>query len=153
MATERLNLRKKYSKIVSEAKGDEAETAKMSIILAFTKNCFLLLLLMYFSCYGNIKFSLTYNGKSENWHLLPFHCRYFDKSYSEMFIEWSSTKHIIWDLTSQFDWLSWQLKGCEKYSKVDSEAILWVKLKLCRNVHSISLYDLDRGSYTRGHSI
>ena len=47
---------------------------------------FLLLLLMYFCCYGNLNFPLTYNGKSENWHLLRFHCRYFDKSFLEMFI-------------------------------------------------------------------
>ena len=26
----------------------------------------------------------------------------------EMFVEWSSTKHILFVLTSQFDWLSWQ---------------------------------------------
>ena len=58
---------------------------------------------------------LQLEGKSENWHLLLFHCRYFDKCFSELFIEWSSTKHYALVLNSQFDWLSWQLKGkvCE----------------------------------------
>ena len=55
-------------------------------------------------------FLLTYSGKSENWDLLLSHCRYFDKSFAEMFVEWSSTKQIILDQTSQFDWLPWQPK-------------------------------------------
>ena len=33
------------------------------------------------------------------------HCRYFDKTFAERFVEWSSTKHIILDQTSQFDWV------------------------------------------------
>ena len=28
-----------------------------------------------------------------------------------MFVEWSSTKHILFVQTSQFDWLSWKPKG------------------------------------------
>ena len=48
-----------------------------------------------FHCYGNLKFPLAYNGKSENWHLLLPHCRYFDKRFTEMIVEWSSTKHTI----------------------------------------------------------
>ena len=51
------------------------------------------------------------NGKNENWHLLLFHCRYFDESFLEMFDEWSSTKHILYVQTCQFDWLSLQPKG------------------------------------------
>ena len=47
---------------------------------------------MNFGCHGNVKFSLTYNGKSENWDLLLSHCRYFDKNFTEMFFEWPSTK-------------------------------------------------------------
>ena len=31
---------------------------------------------MYFGCYGNFKFPLTFNGKNENWHLLLSHCRF-----------------------------------------------------------------------------
>ena len=32
---------------------------------------------------------------NENWHLLLSYCRYFDKSFTKMFLEWSSTKHIF----------------------------------------------------------
>ena len=39
-------------------------------------------------------------GKHENWHLLLSHCRYFDKSFTEMFLEWSSTKHTFSVVTS-----------------------------------------------------
>ena len=61
---------------------------------------FLLPLLMHFGCYGNLNFPLTYDGKSENWDLLLSHCKYFDKSFTEMFVEWSSAKHIILDQAS-----------------------------------------------------
>ena len=44
-------------------------------------------------CYGNLQLPLTYNWKNENWHLLLYQCRYFDKTFTEMFLEWSSTKH------------------------------------------------------------
>ena len=41
------------------------------------------------------------------------------KVFIEMFVEWSSTKHILFVQISQFGWLSWQPKGsiCEKYKK------------------------------------
>ena len=57
-------LAKKYKKphLLRSHKGDEAV-----ITLAFTNSMFfLLLLLMCFRCYDNLKFPLTYNGKSEN---------------------------------------------------------------------------------------
>ena len=68
---------------------------------------------------------MTYNEKSENWQLLLFQCRYFDKSLSEMFNEGSPTKHSIWVLTSQFDWSSWLLKETiyDKYSKINSSEV------------------------------
>ena len=40
--------------------------------------------LLCFCCYGNLMFPLTYNGKSENWPLSLSHCRYFDKSFTEI---------------------------------------------------------------------
>ena len=98
MATKKLNLKnniKKSSTCTLKAFGDKAETfAEMFITLASTKMVFLLSLLMCFRCYGNLKFPLTYNGKIENWHLLLSHRRYFDKSFSEIFVEWSSTKYV-----------------------------------------------------------
>ena len=39
-------------------------------------------------------------GKNEHCHLLLSHCRYFDKSFTEMFLEWSSTKHTFFVVTS-----------------------------------------------------
>ena len=39
------------------------------------------------------------------------------KSFSEMFIEWFSTQHIILVLTSQFDWLSTKGLNLRKYLK------------------------------------
>ena len=42
---------------------------------------------MHFGGYGNLKFPLTYNGKSENWDLLLSHCGNFDKIFTEMFLE------------------------------------------------------------------
>ena len=54
-----------------------------------------------YGCYGNFLLLLTYNGKKkENWHLLLSHCRYFDKSFTEMFLEWSSTKRTFFVVTS-----------------------------------------------------
>ena len=45
-----------------------------------------------FGCYGNLKFSSTYNGELEKTrHLLPNHCRYFDKTFIEFSLEKSST--------------------------------------------------------------
>ena len=38
-------------------------------------------------------------GKIAKWHLLPSHCRYFDKTFTEMFLEKSWIRHIIlWPL-------------------------------------------------------
>ena len=94
----------------------------------------------HFGCYGNLKFPLTYNGKSENWYLLLSHCSYFDKRFAEMFVGWSSTKHIIWDQTSQFDWQA-NVKFAKKCLKItSSEAIRGIKLKLGRIVYNISLF-------------
>ena len=45
---------------------------------------FLKPLLMYFRCYGNFKFPLTFNGKIENWHKLLSLFRYFDKRFTEI---------------------------------------------------------------------
>ena len=40
-----------------------------------------------FRCYGNIKFPFSFNGKSENLPLLISQSRYFDKSFTELFLE------------------------------------------------------------------
>ena len=80
-------------------------------------------------------------GKNENWYLLLSHCRYFDRNFTEMFLEWSSTKHTFLGI---FDWLPLHSnsKICQKnIKKINStEAVLVIKPKLCRIVSDISLY-------------
>ena len=49
--------------------------------------------------------------KNENWRLLRRNRQYFDKSFSEMFLEWSSTNHMHFVQISDFDWLPWQPKS------------------------------------------
>ena len=64
-------------------------------------------------------------------------------SFTEMFLEQSSTNLMNFVQIADFDWLPWQPKGkfSNKYSKMFfSEAIRGIKLKLCINVHDISLY-------------
>ena len=61
-------------------------------ISLYKKGLFLLPLLMYFRCYGNLKFPLTYNGKSENWLLLLSHCRYFYQNFTEMCLDSAAAK-------------------------------------------------------------
>ena len=79
-------------------------------MLSCDSSNFLLPLLKHFGCYGNLKVSI--NLQLEKWKLrFIAHCRYFDKSFTEMFVELSSMKHNILVETSQFDWLPWQRKG------------------------------------------
>ena len=91
MAIERLKLRKKQSKIISSEaiRGMKLKLCRnVHNIISLYKNYvfFLLLLLMHFHCNGNVKFSSTYNRKSENMPLLLSHCRYFDKCFTELFL-------------------------------------------------------------------
>ena len=46
-------------------------------------------------CYCNFLLPWLIMGKNENWHLLLSQCRYFDKILTRMFLEWSSTKHVL----------------------------------------------------------
>ena len=58
--------------------GKSLHFAELFVAIASTKILFLLPLLKHFGCFGNLKFPLIYNGKSENWDLLLSQCRYFD---------------------------------------------------------------------------
>ena len=60
-----------------------------------------------------------------------FHCRYFDRSFSEIFVEWSPTKHHV--ATKRLN-----LRKILKNQHLRS--YMGIKLTLCRNVHSIGLY-------------
>ena len=70
-------------------------------------NCFFFLmsLPMCFRCYGNSNFPYTcsYNGKKGNWHLFLCYCRYFDKSFTEMFLEKSSINRMNFVQITDFD--------------------------------------------------
>ena len=69
-------------------KGDEAETLQKRLCYyPLHKLCFSLLLRMRFRCYGNVKFPLIYNRKSERRPLLLPDLRYFDKSFTVMFLK------------------------------------------------------------------
>ena len=57
------------------------------------------------------KFTYTYNEKSGNWHLFLCYCRYFEKSFIEMFLELSFTSHMNFVKNADFDWLPCQHKG------------------------------------------
>ena len=56
-----------------------------------------------------------------------------------MFVDWSSTKHILFVQTAQFDWLPLNLQKNVFFFK-SSEATWVIKLKLCRNGHSLNKY-------------
>ena len=64
---------------------------------------------------------MTYNGKSENLDLLLSHCRYFDKSFTEMFLEYS-TKLINFVQTTEFDWLQIDGNQMDKFEKKYSKS-------------------------------
>ena len=142
MVTERLNLPKRYSKIISSVKEEWSwNFAEIFTTLAFTKVVFLLPLLIL-SLLWQLKVLM---GKVKiDIYCFAISLQIFWPKKSEMFTEWSSTKHIIFFLTFQFDWMPWQLnEWSEKYTIINSsETILWVKLKLRRNVPSISLYEI-----------
>ena len=114
----------KYSKIFSSeaTMGMNLKLCRNVHNNSLYKNCvFLLPLLMCFHCYDNLKFPLTCNRKCESRPLLLSHCRYFDKSFTEMFLEFCLNLWI-----------------CKKYSKnISSETVRGMKLKLCRNGHNI----------------
>ena len=83
---------KKYSKIFSSEaiRGMKLKLCKnvhdISLYVKYIYS-FLLSLPLYFRCYGNLKFPYTYNGKSANWHLFLCYCRYFEITFTEMFLE------------------------------------------------------------------
>ena len=78
--------KKKKKNLLRSHMGDETETLqKCSYYEPLQNRPFLLPL--YFHYYGNLKFPLTYYGKSENLPLLLSHCRYFEKSFTEMFLQ------------------------------------------------------------------
>ena len=112
MATKRLNFRKIFKCISSEAIiGIKLKLCRNVHNISIYKK-------IVFYCYCSCTFvAMTYNRKSENGHLLLSHCRYFDKSFSEIFVVWSSTKLIILVQTSQIDGLVMATKRLNFWKK------------------------------------
>ena len=82
-------------------------------------------------------------GKHENWHLLLSHCRYFDKSFTEMFLEWSSTKHTFFVVISLVGYHGNQkakFANCFPQSQLLRRCLGGKKLELCSIVSNNSLY-------------
>ena len=52
------------------------------------------MLFLCFRCYGNLKFPLTYNGKSDKWPILLSHCRYQDSKIATPFISLYSMRPL-----------------------------------------------------------
>ena len=82
-------------------------------------------------------------GKNENWHLLLSHCRYCDKSLTEMFLLWSSTKHTFNVVTLNLIGYhsNQKAKFAKKYKKSTPQKLFGgIKLNFCRIVSNNSLY-------------
>ena len=104
--------------------------------------CFSLLLLKSSGLYDNFKLPLTCNGKIEKWHLLVSHCIYFDKTFIEMFLEWSSTRQIILCpvLILIVAMATKNAKKGKIFLKIISSETIWnIGLRFCRNILGISL--------------
>ena len=125
------------------------------------KSCFSLSLLQYFCCYGNLNGNLSCHRIIMGKVKIGI-CRYFYKSLTEMFLEYSSTNNIIFVQTAEFHWLPWQLKGYifEKYSKINYEYkceradLLKVFLKSWNNISDVDkekFFTVSRYTATRGH--
>ena len=143
MASEKLNFRKKYSKIFfpEAIRGMKLKLCiNVHDISLYINYIFLLLLPMCFRCYSNLEFPYTYNGKSGNWHLFLYYCRHFDKSFTEVFYQPHEfcPNHWFWLVAMATERIIFREK---KYSKIFYSSTIWgMKLKLCIHVHDISLY-------------
>ena len=95
MATDR---KAKFSKKKSIQKSFFSETIRgMKLKLCINVhdislyiNCIFIVVAHVLSLLWQLKFpyTCTYNGTSGNWHLFLCYCRYFDKSFTEMFLEY-----------------------------------------------------------------
>ena len=86
-------------------------------------------------------------GKNESWHLLLPHCRFLDKTFIEMFLEWSSAQNIAFFCCNPHNLIGYHGNQKETFTKkkklkINSSEAMWgIKLKLCRIVTNISLYE------------
>ena len=108
--------------------------------LAATKTVLLLQLLMCFRCYGNLKFLFTYDGKVKS----VLYCYLTVDILSKVLKKYSLSSPLpnILFLCKPLNLIGCYDNRKAKFAKkiISSEAIMGIKLKLCRNVHDINLY-------------
>ena len=85
------------------------------------------------SIYKKLVFYCCCYGENENQYLLLFHCRYFRSCWVVLY----QTYNFCPNLSS---WLVVMATKRLNSWHIFKEAILGIKLELCRNVHSITLY-------------
>ena len=120
MATKMLNLHKNIKKNNSS---EVIREIKLKLCRIFFIILASIKLLFYCHCLSTLVAVATLNfhrlimGKMKIGIYCNFSADILTEVFLEMFVYWSSTKHILSVQTSQFDWLSWQPKGsvCEKY--------------------------------------
>ena len=79
-------------------------------LLAFTDFVFIIKLMYLVKLPWQLRFSIDLQfGKLKKRHLLPGHCGYIDKTFTEIFLEWSCIIHIIVFLVLIFQLLQFQL--------------------------------------------
>ena len=81
MTIKSLRFRKEYLKIISSEaiRGIKLKLCRNVYGVGLYKNGVFLAIANALSLLGQLKVSIDYNGKSENWPLLLCHCIYFDK--------------------------------------------------------------------------
>ena len=138
METEMLMLWKSIKKSTPQIKLKLSSNVRN---ISLYKNIFFFIaMLMYFSCCGNLKFPLDLNGKSENWHLLLSHCRYFDSIFFFFLFLLSSPPSSVKRSVQipHFDLLPWQLKGYNVELSFYSCSLRWAIV-----AHGLLVYKLD----------
>ena len=113
MPTERLNFRKKYSKIFfSEViRGMKLKLSIHVHDISLYINC-----VFYCRCPCDfVDFPSTYNGKSGNWHLFLCYCKYFDKVLQKC--SCSSPLPAIWILSKLLILIGCHANRKAKFSK------------------------------------
>ena len=107
--------------------------------LASTYTVFLLPLPMCFRCCGTLKFPKTYNGKIDSRPLFLSYCKALQKCALNCPL--LKISFLFKPLTLTGCYVNRNTKFAKSYSnKFSSEAIGWMKLKLCINVHDINFY-------------
>ena len=63
--------------------------------ISFYKNIVFIAVAYALRLLWHLKVSIDFDGENENWHYCCFIADILTKVFLEMFVEWSSTKHIL----------------------------------------------------------